>query len=192
VVSLEQISKNKPVNIGIVFDHSGSMQLDQAQLFDNNGNPLFSFDSNGQPILPVGYSAPIDNAKSAVKTFAQSFNSRKDFISVIGFSDRVDRVLPLTNDISKVSSIVDSMNADFSTALYDAMIEGIDKIKIANGVKVLVVLTDGQDNSYKFNWSDVIAKANQLEIPIYIIGLGDVNKDTLLHNFMNADTTENS
>ena len=179
VVSLEQISKNKPVNIGIVVDHSGSMMLDQKQLFDENGQPLFSFDLNNEPILPEGYTSPIENAKSAIKSFVGTFNVKKDFISVVGFSNVVDKVLPLTNDISKVSSVVDSMNADFSTALYDAMLEGLDKIKTANGVKVLVVLTDGQDNSSKSNWNDVITKASQLEIPIYIIGLGDVNQDTL-------------
>lgn len=179
VVSLEQISKNKPVNISIVVDHSGSMMLDQKQLFDENGQPLFSLDSNNEPILPEGYTSPIDNAKSAIKAFASTFNVKKDFISVVGFSNVVDKVLPLTNDISKVCSVVDSMNADFSTALYDAMLEGLDKIKTANGVKILVVLTDGQDNSSKSNWNDVVTKASQLEIPIYIIGLGDVNQDTL-------------
>ena len=71
------------------------------------------------------------------------------------------------------------MSADFSTALYDAMITSIDEIKKANGVKVLVVLTDGQDNSSKSKWNDVVDKANKENIPIYIIGLGDVNIDTL-------------
>jgi Ca-activated chloride channel family protein len=179
VISLEQISKNKPINLGIVIDHSGSMQQDNSQLFDKEGTPLFSFDANFQPILPKGYIAPIENAKSAVKTFVTSFNSQKDFISVVGFSNVVDKKLPLTQNISQINSVVDSMSADFSTALYDAMITSIDEIKKANGVKVLVALTDGQDNSSKSKWNDVVAKANRENIPIYIIGLGDVNIDTL-------------
>lgn len=179
VISLEQISKNKPINLGIVIDHSGSMQIDQSQLFDKNGQPLYSFDAYSQPVLPKGYSAPIDNAKSAVKTFVSTFNTKKDFISVIGFSNIVDKTLPLTQDISQINSLVDSMRADFSTALYDAMITSIDEIKKADGVKVLVVLTDGQDNSSKSKWNDVVDKANKENIPIYIIGLGDANIDTL-------------
>ena len=179
VISLEQISKNKPINLGIVIDHSGSMLIDQSQLYDINGQPLFFYDKNGQLVTPKGYSAPIDNAKSAVKDFISTFNTKKDFISVIGFSNIVDKKLPLTQDVSQINSLVDSMGADFSTALYDAMITSIDEIKKAAGVKVLVVLTDGQDNSSKSKWNDVIDKANKENIPIYIIGLGDANIDTL-------------
>lgn len=179
VVSLEQISKNKPINLGIVIDHSGSMMMDQSQLFDQNGNPLFYFDGYSIPVFPQGYTSPIDNAKSAVKTFVSTFNAKKDFISVIGFSSIVDKKLALTQNIPKINSFVDSMQADYSTALYDAMISGIDEIKKADGVKVLVVLTDGQDNSSKSNWNEVIEKANKENIPIYIVGLGDVNTSTL-------------
>ena len=179
VISLEQISKNKPINLGIVIDHSGSMQEDISQLYDKDGMALYTFDANFNPVLPKGYTSPIDNAKTAVKTFVTSFDSKKDFISITGFSNTVDRKLSLTQNIGEINSIVDSMQADFSTALYDAMITSIDEIKNSNGVKVLVVLTDGQDNSSKSKWNDVADKAIKEDIPIYIIGLGNVNKDTL-------------
>lgn len=179
VISLEQISKNKPINLGIVVDHSGSMEHDFAQLFDKNGNQLFFYDANFQLVLPKGYTAPIDNAKSAVKTFVSTFNTKKDFISVIGFSNIVDKRLALTQDIARINSMVDSMMADFTTALYDAMITGIDEIKNAEGVKVLVVLTDGQDNASNSSWNDVVNLAKKENIPIYIIGLGEVNTDIL-------------
>ena len=179
VISLEQISKNKPINLGIVIDHSGSMEQDISQLYDKDGVALYSFDANFNPIYPKGYTSPIDNAKTAVKSFVTSFDSKKDYISITGFSNTVDRKLSLTQNIGEINSIVDSMQADFSTALYDAMITSIDEIKISNGVKVLVVLTDGQDNSSKSKWNDVVNKAIKEDIPIYIIGLGDVNKDTL-------------
>jgi len=169
VVSLEQISKLKALNIGIVIDHSGSMQSDAYLTFDNHGNYNY----------PKGGKAPIDNAKLSVKSFIKSFNSKKDLISVIGFSEKVDRQLPLTKDTALLNATVDSMKADFSTALYDAMIAGIDEIKSANGVKVLVVLTDGLDNSSINSWKSVIAKSTKENIPIYIIGLGNVNIDTL-------------
>jgi Ca-activated chloride channel family protein len=179
VISLEQISKNKPINLGIVIDHSGSMMEDISQLYDKDGMALYTFDANFNPVLPIGYTSPIDNAKKAVKSFVTSFDSKKDFISITGFSNTVDRKLSLTQNIGEINSMVDSMQADFSTALYDAMITSINEIKNSNGVKVLVVLTDGQDNSSKSKWNDVVDKAIKEDIPIYIIGLGNVNKDTL-------------
>ena len=161
VISLKQISKNKPINLGIVIDHSGSMMYDFFNFYDQE------------------YISPIDNAKKAVKSFVRSFDSKKDFISITGFSNTVDRKLSLTQNIEQIHTIVDSMQANYTTALYDAMIASIDEIKNSNGVKVLVVLTDGKDNASKSTWNNVVDKAIKEDIPIYIIGLGNVNKDTL-------------
>jgi Ca-activated chloride channel family protein len=84
VISLAPVSQFKPINIGIVIDHSGSMQEDNTQLLDKNGNSLVYYDNNFQLVFPKGYVAPIENAKSAVKTFLSSFNVKKDLISIIG------------------------------------------------------------------------------------------------------------
>jgi Ca-activated chloride channel family protein len=79
----------------------------------------------------------------------------------------------------KIDSVVSSMQADFSTALYDGILAGLDQLGIASGVNILVVLTDGHDNSSGSTWNDVIEMGVAAEVPIYIIGLGDVNEDTL-------------
>src|SRR6185503_3521188 len=100
-------------------------------------------------------------------------------ISVVGFSRTVDVKLPITQDRKRINSVVDSLQPILSTALYDGMIAGIDEIKRSEGIKVLIVLTDGYDNQSKSTWTDVVEKANKENIPVYIIGLGDVNKDTL-------------
>ncbi len=179
VVSIEQISKNKPINLGIVIDHSGSMEFDNSQLYDKNGTPLFQMDSSYRLYVPKSYIPPIEKAKAAVKTFVSSFNIQKDSISIISFGDKVDCQLALTQDVKAINSLIDTLHADGSTALYDAMLQSLTLINQSSGIKVLVVLTDGQDNSSKNKWSDVIKTANQNEIPVYIIGLGDVNVDTL-------------
>jgi Ca-activated chloride channel family protein len=179
VISLEQISKNKAINLGVVFDHSGSMEHDESQFQVSKRMTVYRYDANFNLIYPKDYIPPIERAKSAVKEFVTSFNFDKDFISIIGFSTSVDKVAPLTQDINEINSIVDEMKADYSTALYDALIRGIEEISYSKGVNVLVALTDGHDNSSISTWSEVIKRANLNEIPIYIIGLGDVNVDTL-------------
>ncbi|OQP54329.1 hypothetical protein A4H97_22870 [Niastella yeongjuensis] len=179
VVSLAQISKFKPINLGMVIDHSGSMLGEGVYATDNNGKILYWLDSNMNPISPEDYKSPLGNAKAAVKTFVGTFNTKKDFISVIGFSDQVYEVLPPTQDLTQINALVDSMQAVGSTAFYDALINGIEEVKKADGVKVLVALTDGQDNSSKAKWNEVVEIANKAEVPVYIIGLGNVNSDTL-------------
>jgi Ca-activated chloride channel family protein len=178
VVLLEPVTQNKPINLGIVIDHSGSMAFD-ASIFSEDGRPLFNVNDAGDPIYPDGYLPPIEHAKNAVKKFVKSFNMQKDFISVLGFSEKVDIKLPLTQNLKKINSTVDKMKADSRTALYDAMRAGLTQIRNKDGLNVLVVLTDGNDNSSRSKWNKVIKDAKKDETPIYIIGLGDVNKDTL-------------
>jgi Ca-activated chloride channel family protein len=187
VIYLEQISKHKPINIGIVLDHSGSMLYDVTTIIDKNGNKIVTYNDNNY--ITTNYVSPLDNAKKALKKFVSTFNTKKDFISVVGFSSALDEILPLSQNINQVNLIIDSMTADKMTALYDAMISGINEIKKGEGIKVLIVLTDGQDNSSKSNWDDVIKKAKKEEVPVYIIGLGDVNVDTLklIANSTNGD-----
>ena len=178
VISVEPLSDSKPIHIGIVLDHSGSMMYDFSQLYDEQGNPLFTLNEQFEPIM-LGYSAPIDRAKQAVKGFVTSFDGQKDFLGLVGFSTTVDRRVELTHDTNRIIQAVDSMEADFSTALYDAMIEGVRVVNKADGVKVLVVLTDGHDNASRNGWRDVVGEANRANVPVYVIGLGDVSRDTL-------------
>ena len=167
VISLGQLSVNKPISIGIVFDHSGSMAT---------GGYITSEEGTTSPAQT---NSPIDSAKKAVKNFIRSFNTKKDIISITGFSDFADVRFPATQNIQKLNAVIDSMTPTGSTALYDAMITSIEEIKNTEGIKVLVVLTDGQDNVSKSTRQQVTEKANKENIPVYIIGLGDVNKDTL-------------
>lgn len=176
VVSLEPISRNKPINLGIVIDHSGSMLEDNAQLLRLSAYDYFNFNWNN---LPSWYTPPIENAKKAVAGFISSFNAQKDYISITGFSSTVDKPLPLTNDVAVINTTVKAMKADSMTALYDAMLVSLEQIKQADGVKVLVTLTDGMDNMSKAGWQHVIDTARAYEIPVYIIGLGNAQVDVL-------------
>jgi Ca-activated chloride channel homolog len=179
IVSLYPISENKAINIGIVIDHSGSMYEDLTKLYDAKGKAQFYYDSTGNLFLPKGYVPPLDIAKKAVNTFVKSFDNQKDYISIIGFSSKVDVVLPLSQDVAKISKTINSMKAEDRTALYDAIIRGIEEVKDAEGINVIVVLTDGKDNESKSNWKKVVKDANNNNIPVYIIGFGDVNKNIL-------------
>lgn len=175
VISLEPISKNRPVNLGIVIDHSGSMAVDQSLFMDSIVDPRKIDSIFSAP----GYKSPIENAKDAVKTFVSSFNITKDYVSITGFSSEVSQKLPLTHDTGIINSMIDSMRPDGGTALYDAMFSGLDELQKTNEVNVLIVLTDGYDNASRIKYKDVITRAQVMNIPIYIIGLGNANKDTL-------------
>lgn len=178
-LNLKQTISSKPIYLSIVVDHSGSMDEDHAQLYDKDGKPLFTIDKDDNMVVPDDYISPIDNAKNSIKQFASSFDTRKDFISITGFGTSVDKSLSLTHNENLINQAVENLKAEGKTALYDGMLQGIAQIKNSDGIKVLVVLTDGEDNTSKSKFTDVINLAVKENIPVYIIGLGDVNKTTL-------------
>jgi Ca-activated chloride channel homolog len=180
VISIQELSKQKPINVGIVLDHSGSMQFDERQInqlgYDISELPV---DEYGYYSFPKGYVQPITLAKNALLEFVESFNFDKDNIGVVGFSSTVDYQLGLTNQSGKIKRKIRSMKSDGSTAFYDAILASIKQVENADGVNLVVALTDGNDNSSYSNINTVINKAKSIDIPVYIVGLGDVNQREL-------------
>ena len=175
VISIQELSAKKPINIGVVLDHSYSM------LFDNNmySPSNYDVDENGNFKLKKGYKFPIDAAKDALNEFVNTFNFKKDQISVVGFSSTVDKVLSLSDNPRQIKRVIRSMEADESTAFYDALMRSLELVKEGDGLKVIVALTDGQDNASMHSMQQVIKKSKELDIPIYLVGLGDVDRFTL-------------
>lgn len=175
VIRLVPLSDEQSVNLGIVLDHSGSMIFDPATAFFPDGSPRVFQGYGGTTYMDPTYTPPMEYAKAAVIDFMQGFDTEKDYVSVIGFSAEVDVVEPLTQDTDRLITTVSAMQADFSTALYDAMLTAINEISDADGIRVLVVLTDGNDNASTGTAEDVINMAQGESVPIYLIGLGEVN-----------------
>jgi Ca-activated chloride channel family protein len=180
VISIRELSKQKPINIGIVLDHSGSMDYDEVQL-QRLGYDMFDLlrDAQGLIEFPKGYVKPITFAKSALLEFVESFNFKKDNISVVGFSSTVDRTLGLTNNVGKIKRNIRTMKTDGTTAFYDAIIAGLNQLNGAEGMNVIVALTDGNDNASYASLVQTINEAKQMDIPVYVVGLGDVNRAML-------------
>jgi Ca-activated chloride channel family protein len=180
VISIRELSKQKPINIGIVLDHSGSMDYDEVQL-QRLGYDMFDLlrDAQGLIEFPKGYVKPITLAKSALLEFVESFNFKKDNISVVGFSSTVDRTLGLTNNVGKIKRNIRTMKTDGTTAFYDAILAGLKQLNGAEGMNVIVALTDGNDNASYASLVQTINEAKQMDIPVYVVGLGDVNRAML-------------
>ncbi|MFM1809804.1 MAG: hypothetical protein RLZZ382_1029, partial [Bacteroidota bacterium] len=180
VISIRELSKQKPINIGIVLDHSGSMDYDEVQL-QRLGHDMFDLPIDAQGLIefPKGYVKPITLAKSALLEFVESFNFKKDNISVVGFSSKVDRTLGLTNNVGKIKRNIRSMKTEGTTAFYDAIIAGLKQLNGAEGMNVIVALTDGNDNSSYASLVQTVNEAKQMDIPVYVVGLGDVNRAML-------------
>ena len=132
-----------PVSVGLVIDNSGSMRDKRPEV------------------------------NTAALTFVQTSN-RQDEAFVVNFNDDyyLDTEHDFTNDIDEMKAALERIDARGSTALYDAIIGSLDHLKKGHkDKKVLLVITDGEDNASQRHLSDAIEDAQRTDALIYAIGL---------------------
>jgi Ca-activated chloride channel homolog len=137
--------EDTPVTVGLVVDHSRSMGPKLAEV------------------------------TTALVSFAQSSNSR-DEMFVVNFSDEVSVEMPggkpFLHDPAEFTSALSAVSADGRTALYDAVIAGLDHLQLAQGdKKALIIVSDGGDNASRHKYAEVLALARRSQTTIYSIGL---------------------
>jgi VWFA-related protein len=152
-----------PINTLLIVDHSGSMQ--------------------GQKI---------DAARQAGLTFVDLMRPQ-DQVGVLAFDNTAQLVRPLTTDQVALRHDISALAPAGGTALYDAVIAGLEPLKPVAGRKSAIVLSDGMDNRDGFwqrlagqgsqnSLTDAISQATSSGATLYTIGLGqrgELNEDAL-------------
>jgi Ca-activated chloride channel family protein len=123
--------------------------------------------------------SPLTKAKKAIKAFVSDLDLSKDAVSVIGFSTSVDVSIKSTNNINSILQAVNEMEEEGYTAFYDAIMQSLVSFTPSDKQKVIVALTDGDDNASQSTLKQAIELAQKNEIPVYVIGLGNVNPSPL-------------
>src|SRR5438270_3067296 len=132
-----------PVSIGILIDNSGSMR-DKRQAVNT---------------------AALDLVKSS---------NPEDEVFVVNFSDEAIIDADLTSDISKMQEGLQQVDSRGGTALYDAVVASADYLakKGRKEKKVLLVVTDGEDNASTDTLEQAVRRVQDDNGPaIYSIGI---------------------
>jgi len=104
-----------------------------------------------------------------------------DSVAVYGFNDRVSRLQAFTIDKTAASRAVLKAHPAGPTALYDALLRVSDDLAFHAGKKVILVFTDGDDNSSFLTAETAEFKAKMRGIPIYTIAQGEaIDRPSLL------------
>ena len=135
-------AEDAPVSIGIVIDNSGSMRDKRAKV-----------------------------AAAALALVTHSNPQDEEFI--VNFNDDTYLDQPFTNDIKKLETVLGRIDSQGGTAMRDAISLSIDymKQKATRDRKVLLVVTDGNDNTSSIELEPLVRKAQASEVLIYCIGL---------------------
>ena len=131
-----------PVSLGIIIDNSGSMKEKRQKV----------------------EIASMDMVKAS---------NPQDEVFIVNFNDEAWLDVPMTSDIKKMQAGVERIDSRGGTAMRDAISMSIDYLKKEGKrqKKVLLVITDGNDNASTMNLEKLVSRAQQNEVLLFSIGL---------------------
>jgi len=135
--------QDTPVSIGLLVDNSGSMSTKRAAVA----------------------AAALDLVKAS---------NPQDETFVINFSDQAYLDEDFTSDLDKLQNGLSHLSQSGGTALYDTVLTASDKMErsATRPRKVLIVITDGDDNASKLTLDNAVHRVQDMQGPIiYSIGL---------------------
>lgn len=106
---------------------------------------------------------------ASARRFAHAILRPIDALSLYGFSEVVNEVVPFTSDAKRIDRGVDHLRLGAATALYDALYLGSQALDRREGRKVMVVITDGGDTVSKVNYKEALRAAQEAEAIVYSI-----------------------
>jgi len=110
-------------------------------------------------------------SRDAVTTFLKT-GTPADEYALIEFNDRPFVVQDFTSDITDFQNRIALASSSGSTALYDAVYLGIEKLRHAhNRRKALLLVTDGEDNHSHYTFADVKQLAKESDVQLFAIGI---------------------
>ncbi len=163
----------------------------KGKLLTNLNRDAFKVFENGQPQdvkvfkredVPVSLGIIIDDSgsmmskRSRVEAAALAMvreSNPQDEVFIVNFNDEAFLDVPFTNDIKKMEQGLARIDSRGGTAMRDAIGMSLDYVKKEGkrDKKVLLVITDGNDNASGASLEKIVARSNQNDVLVYAIGL---------------------
>ncbi|MGE0127698.1 MAG: VWA domain-containing protein [Blastocatellales bacterium] len=131
--------------------------------------------------MPVCWGIVLDRSGSMMEMIGDVYRAavhvvdegtEEDEAFVVTFSQRVELVSDFMADKHKLENSILGLRAGGETALWDAINFALDHLKKAkHRKKVLVVITDGDDNSSRIKFRELIERAEEENVLIYPVGM---------------------
>lgn len=156
-------NSDTPASIAVVVDLSGSMRDEK-----------------------------IKRAQAALERFIQNCHSEDEY-SLIGFNERAWVALDHTRDSQQLLRQFNSVKPEGNTALYDAVALGLQTLQKAHHPRrVLLVLSDGDDNRSRTSLRQIKRQVNESGVLIYAVGVRDFSLRNQIGSLILHELTEPS
>lgn len=147
VKAANQLNEKEALKVDMVADVSGSM----------DGTPIYE-------------------AKQIMGDFVNSvqFNAG-DLVELTSFSTGVRLEQEFCGDGGLLIDKINNLAIGDMTSLYDALYTSVERVAAQTGARCVIAFTDGHDNYSNCTKDDVISVANRYHVPVFIIGIGDID-----------------
>jgi VWFA-related protein len=151
-VGIGEPGKQEPITSVLVLDRSGSME---APADDNDTTPKIA-------ALRVA-------ARRFIQTMSASART-----TLLPFGSDVETPAPFSNNKILLTQNLNRVRPSGETALFDATYAALGTLEAGRpkGKRAVVALTDGIDNSSRRRVEEVIARAKEMKVPLYMLGFG--------------------
>jgi Ca-activated chloride channel homolog len=134
--------ESAPISVGIILDISGSM----------------------------GFNHNMRISKGWFTSLMKKRNPGDEFF-LIAFNDKVKLLEPFTEESADLQREVILVKSGGFTAIYDAIYMGLEKVKEGKQEKkALIVISDGEENSSRYNRKEVRESFKESDVPVYCVG----------------------
>jgi Ca-activated chloride channel family protein len=152
-----------------VFEIFEDGKLQTIEFFGQEDEPI-SFGLLIDCSHSMNESAKIENAKAVAISFLRAGNPQNEAFC-LAFNESPSLVADFTSDYAQIESSLAGISSEGGTALYDAIIEGLEKLsRTKHRRRALVVITDGRDQDSKKTLADLVKRAQQSDAQIYTVG----------------------
>jgi VWFA-related protein len=119
----------------------------------------------------------LQEAQAAARHFLDTLGGN-DSAQVVTFAREVKRLTTMSTNRQAIREAIGKTAARGDTALYDALYDSLQLVKDRTGRKAIVLLSDGVDDDgtgrplSKHTIKEVIGLAREVNVPMYVLGLG--------------------
>jgi Ca-activated chloride channel family protein len=157
------------------------LEADNFRIFEDNiEQEVVNFSSEDVPIsigvildLSGSMANKLGKAKEAAFQFFKTANPEDEFF-LVGFNERAQLLSPFTTNVEDLQSRMLSASAKGKTALLDAIYLGLSQMRGAHsGKRALLIISDGGDNSSRYNEKDIKRFVREADTQLYSVGIFD-------------------
>lgn len=149
------------------------------KIFENGIMQQIDFFSADEP--PVCWGIVLDRSGSMREMIRDVYRAAvhvvdegtdEDQAFIVSFNHKVELSSDFVSDKPTLQNSIIGLRAEGRTALWDAVGFALDHLKQASHrKKVLVVVTDGEDNSSRLSFRDLMKRAEEADALIYTVGM---------------------